>query len=348
MDISQSPTPTREPGISEQAARWVAVLERDSQPERLAFVNWLRASPQHAREFLLCTALEKELSELDLREFDVEALLARAAANVRPMAGAALAPASARRDATQPALPERRVRWGLAAAATLFASGAAWWATQGPGTWQDYATVVGEQRTFELEDGSIIQLSPMSHVEVRLTEQARTVRLESGEALFKVENDVTRPFRVDTGAALIEVLGTQFAVNRRSDSVTVSVLEGRVSVDGRILGAGEEVRISDASPPVERTVTPEEVSGRLSRRSLTFSGNTLAEIAEDFNRYNRSPRIRIEGEALRRQEFSGVFDAHDPASLVSYLERDRHIEVERREGTLVIRSIAEIRRDRVE
>ena len=339
METPMSPPQRPEPGISEQAARWITLLEHGGQTERRDFASWLRASPQHVREFLLLTAMDKELDELDLQAFDVDGLLARAGNVValrqtRP----ALADES---SGPVPATPGKRAtHWwplhaGIAAAVLLAAAGL--WMTAGPGSWQGHVTAVGEQRTFELEDGSIIELRPLSRVDVRLSRHSRSVRLRSGEALFKVERDPARPFRVDTGATVIEVLGTQFTVNRRSDSVTVSVLEGRVAVDKRILEAGKEVKIAAAGAVSERSVEPEVLASRLSRRSLTFSGNTLGEIAEDFNRYNRSPQIRIESESLRMQEFSGVFDAHDPASLVSYLERDRRIEVERRDGALVIR-----------
>lgn len=45
---------------------------------------------------------------------------------------------------------------------------------------------------------------------------------------------------------------------------------------------------------------------------LVFRKQTLADIAFEFNRYNRKPQIRVEGEALQARQFNGVFDADDP------------------------------------
>jgi ferric-dicitrate binding protein FerR (iron transport regulator) len=49
------------------------------------------------------------------------------------------------------------------------------------------------------------------------------------------------------------------------------------------------------------------------------------------------PQIRIEGEALRTRQFSGVFDADDPQSLVDYLNRVAELSVERSADAIVIR-----------
>ena len=52
-------------------------------------------------------------------------------------------------------------------------------------------------------------------------------------------------------------------------------------------------------------------------RRLVFRADTLATIAEEFNRYNRL-RIEVRGNVANRQ-LTGVFDADDPVSLVEFL-----------------------------
>lgn len=340
------PTPRQssyaDAGITTEAARWIGRLDHATAQDRGEFVAWLRASPQHAKEFLLLSAQERELDHLDLRGFDVDALLAQIDENVIPLhelereaqpplvPNSALSPRSSRR---------RRGIWRSAAgiaAAMLLAVGA-WWMIEGPGSWQRYATDIGEQLAFELEDGSTIEMSPRSNIWVRMSPAFREVRINSGEALFKVTPDRARPFVVDGDSTVVRVLGTWFAVNRRSNSVTVSVLKGRVAVDELIVVAGEGVKIMSTGTVVERSVTPESSDIGRPHRTLVFSGDTLAEIAEDFNRYNRSPRILVEGDAARARQFSGVFDAHDPDSLIHSLARDRYLEVVQRDGEIVIR-----------
>ncbi|MBL8267558.1 FecR family protein [Steroidobacter sp.] len=333
-------------GISKEAARWIGRLEHATEKDRAAFIAWLRASPQHAKEFLLLSALEKEIGDLDLQDFDVDSLLAKANGNVIPLRDMEQAPRPSAAPFVTKSTWTRRDVWRPAAglAAALLIGVGTWWLTTGPGSWQRYATAIGEQRAFELEDGSTIEMSPLSSVSVRMSAGVREVHLDSGEALFKVTHDPSRPFLVDSDSTMVKVLGTWFAVNRRSSSVTVSVLKGRVAVDDqaldageRILTAGEEVKIMATGTVLDRSVAAEANSVGQRDRTLVFSGDTLAEIVEDFNRYNRSPQIELQGAALQARQFSGVFDARDPSSLVDSLARDERLIVERHDGAIIIR-----------
>src|SRR5690606_7984015 len=62
-----------------------------------------------------------------------------------------------------------------------------------------YVTAVGEQSTIELEDGSTITLNTNTAISVLYSTTERQINLERGEALFTVESDRTRPFRVYVG-----------------------------------------------------------------------------------------------------------------------------------------------------
>jgi transmembrane sensor len=58
---------------------------------------------------------------------------------------------------------------------------------------------------------------------------------------------------------------------------------------------------------------------------LIFDGEMLAEAVSEFNRYNEV-QIVIEDPQLAGERLSGVFDAHQPQSLVLFLERSGAIE----------------------
>src|SRR4029453_10983270 len=73
----------------------------------------------------------------------------------------------------------------------------------------EYATALGEQRAFKLADGSVLYLNTLSRVEVTHSREARLVRLLEGEAMFAVEHDPARPFRVLSGATVIQAIGTR-------------------------------------------------------------------------------------------------------------------------------------------
>jgi transmembrane sensor len=84
------------------------------------------------------------------------------------------------------------------------------------------------------------------------------------------------------------------------------------------------------------SISSQEASAWQQRR-LVFRKHTLAEIAAEFNRYNRSPQIRVEGDALRERRFSGVFDADDPETLLQYLKADSRFTFDRTGDELIIR-----------
>jgi len=93
-----------------------------------------------------------------------------------------------------------------------------------------YRTAIGEQRSLTLSDGSIVELNARSKIRVVYGPAERDVELLSGQALFRVARDSTRPFIVTTDNARVRAVGTQFDVYRKPIGTTVTVLEGRVSV----------------------------------------------------------------------------------------------------------------------
>jgi transmembrane sensor len=94
-------------------------------------------------------------------------------------------------------------------------------------------------------DGSTAQLLEK---ETALTETAHapgllSAQLASGRARFDVVHDPSRRFRVQAGEVAVEVLGTQFTVEKSGNRAKVAVERGRVRVSWRggstELGVGE-------------------------------------------------------------------------------------------------------------
>ncbi len=113
-------------------------------------------------------------------------------------------------------------------------------------------TSLGEQRFFKLDDGSVLYLNTQSRVEVRYSRAARVVRLIEGEAMFTVEHDAARPFRVMAGPTVIQAVGTRFNVYRTRLSTTVSVVEGVVKIAADVPAAAAEVNTSSGSAATEQ------------------------------------------------------------------------------------------------
>ncbi len=334
--------------VAEQAAEWLIVLEEEPGTEHVAFAQWLEESPLHVEMFLRATAVSR-MGEL-LIPADCKALAARFAegapvSNVillevealNPDPGLVAAPAAATLETSR---RRRLPRWAAAAASLLVAVGgaAAWWKNA---SWDGYTTKVGEQRAVALADGSVVYANTDTRIKVRYSESAREIRLVQGEALFKVQADSKRPFRVHVGDTTVQAIGTQFNIYRRPTETTVAVIEGvvQVSKDGDArLGAGQAVNVG-ADGPIKRPVAVNlaQVTAWRQRR-LVFEWETLETIVSEFNRYNRTPQIRLEGDAVRQRRYTAVFDADNPQTLLKFLARDSDLAFAAKGDDFVVRA----------
>jgi len=346
--------------VGEDAAKWLFELCETGPADRAAFVAWLKESPRHVEEFLFATATISEVrdgakrdspdagaADDEVRRLIAQALAKRTDDTVVPLADAHTSGGSPAAQQSRAPAHWGRTRWTLGIAASVVALALGVLAVPALLSLYDdrYATAVGEQRSVKLADGSVVYLNARSRIEVDYSEAARDVRLIEGEAIFKVEHDPTRAFRVRTEDALIQALGTQFNVYRKPEGTTVAVLEGTVRVSSSEpaitldsiaateltaaerpspaqvnLTAGEQTRIG-AGGIIEqpaRADLSQVVAWR--ERRLVFSADRLASIADEFSRY--SPRrIRLEDEIARNKRITGTFDADDPESLVLFLEK---------------------------
>jgi transmembrane sensor len=181
-----------------------------------------------------------------------------------------------------------------------------------------YSTQIGQRPTLRLSDGTRIQLNTNTSVQANITRAMRTVTLEKGEAYFDVVHDASRPFVVLAGNRKITDLGTKFSVRRDGDKVYVVVKEGRVRVDSvgaspmpamPIYADGGNVIVAKADEMLVAPKSAQDMSDDLSWRSgmLVFNQKTLADAAEEFNRYNRK-QIVVDG-AARDIRIGGSFKA---------------------------------------
>lgn len=323
--------------LSEQAAHWWVVLHDESctQADREAFAAWVQRSPLRVEAFLQASIVQSALQASDVRwpETSAEELIRQAREG-----SAEIIPVSWFAHATQPRRPvfgwsTRMLSAGLA---TVLVAAAALWLLLSP---SGYETGIGEQRSVLLDDGSVVMLNTSSRIEVKYTKQRRFIRLVRGEALFGVTKDAARPFEVSVGAAVVRAVGTQFNIDRRSDRATVTVVEGKVKVTSERVGTqGKAPGSNDpAAEPLSEVITaaervvvtssgmsePEHLSDLApvtawTQRQLVFENRSLAEVAAEFNRYNRQ-RILIESDALRAEEVTGVFQANDAAAFLAFI-----------------------------
>ncbi|MBS0420302.1 MAG: FecR domain-containing protein [Proteobacteria bacterium] len=331
--------------VAAEASQWFIEFRTGemSLADRSRFYEWLRRSPEHIQAYLEIAEGWAELPTSDPgHRIDIQHLIARARdsrdENVVPLS--LQATAAPRRTSTL-----RMAVAACVAGVALILGAVVWGFLYRANT---YSTGIGEQRTVRLQDGSTIELNALSSVRVRLSSGAREVDLRDGQALFRVAKDPDRPFLVHSGATTVRAVGTEFDVYRKRSGTIVTVVEGRVAVAEVgdrpqlvYLAAGDQVVVPpqpkvQQSPPKHADVA---VATAWVQKRLIFEGTPLAEVADEYNRYN-TRRLVIVGAELRSIGISGIYSSTDPDSLLGFLraqpnivltESDHEIEVRLRD-----------------
>jgi transmembrane sensor len=350
-------TPTDDPirsAIAAQAAEWFVAQRGGAldDHERAAFFAWLKTSPLHIEEYLALAAIESDLAAATADStLSLDALreLARSDNTGNVTAIPSAAPTM---DRVPPRMrPPGRQRWraltwGTVAAAALAA--VVWGVLDR--SWlnlpKTYQTASGTQQVWHLPDGSVLHLNGGSTVTARFSSGERRIDIDRGEAFFEVAHDRTRPFHVIAGSTNTVAVGTEFDVDRRANTTVITVVQGQVAVfaspdgaAGRVneaaplvprslqLSAGQQVQISAGQLPEAPTAADLYQAEAWLQRQIVFKHQPLGEVAAEFSRYNAVP-ITITDPALSALPVSGVFNAYDIDSFMSFLRSLDHVQVD--------------------
>lgn len=336
------PAPVVTRKIAAEAATWIARLHGPSRSPEMeqALREWLSRSAAHRHAFEKCTDVWQDVA--GVRAADVYAGVAARSLN------AALA-------------GERRwaqMRWPLLGLLTVLIAAAAlvahrWWVVD------VYATKVGEQQLLLLGDGTRLSLNTDTQVRVEIGSDLRSVRVESGEAIFEVAKDPFRPFVVRVADSEVRAIGTVFAVRlpgrsteRRDEPVAVTLIEGQISVRPVVGDAGQEVASAKPvtmqagdrmllvsnrgglrAPAIERLDRPH--LDRLvawKRGEVVFDNISLPEAVAEMNRYTRTPMVLVgDASALR---VSGLYQTSDSPAFARAVAALHGLQVHERAGRL--------------
>ncbi|HEY8509266.1 MAG TPA: FecR domain-containing protein [Steroidobacteraceae bacterium] len=320
--------------VGEAAAWFIEFRSGDATAQdRARFYEWLRRSPEHIQAYLEIAEGWSELPTSDPQgRLDIQALIRRAREsqeeNVIPLAD---------RPAVQPRRPVMRL-WAasLAGVAALILVAVLLMLRDA----DTYRTGVGEQRIVRLTDGSIVEMNALSKMRVRLSENAREIDLEQGQAMFRVAKDQSRPFLVHIGDTTVRAVGTQFDVYRKHTGTVVTVVEGTVAVrtgllaaapmpDREIvLSAGQQVRVPEESAAAQARLEPRRADVAAAtawvRKQLVFENTPLAEVIEEFNRYSARTLI-LDDPRLRSMAVSGIYSTSNPDALLGFLRAQPNI-----------------------
>ncbi|MFJ4142070.1 FecR domain-containing protein [Pseudomonas sp. NPDC089734] len=230
------------PQVVKQAIQWSMRLNSASADPRLyrQCEQWRTEHPDHECAWQRIQALSSELSH------SFQAL---------PGSGAAF---EALENSAQ-RLGRRRALKLLSGVAVL---GSAAWVSRETVPWEqwqaDFATHVGQRHSYQLQDGTRLQLNTDSAVDQHFTAQQRLITLMRGEILVACGADsqspAPRPLRVQGRHGLFESIGGRFVVRQEQAKTRISVMEGSLVIR------------SPVSPPVQvkagehYSITPQHVA----------------------------------------------------------------------------------------
>ena len=159
----------------------------------------------------------------------------------------------------------------------------------------------------------------------------------SGEAWFEVARDTARPFVIDAGAALVEVLGTSFNVNAYEENpvVEISVASGLVALSSKedqkdliVMKAGSGGTFHKEQK--ELTLLPSANPNSISwvTRDLIFDGSSLSEVTSLVNHVYGSS-IEIVNPGLASCEITVSFNDQSLESILKVLEMTLDLSITR-------------------
>jgi transmembrane sensor len=247
-------------------------------------------------------------------------------------------------------LPQRWKREGFrvgmrramtaAAVVTALAIGAAFWFLEEAGI----STAVGEQRMLILSDSTRIYLNTDTQIVERYSRRQRTVELRRGEAWFEVAPRSGWPFVVTADDTQIRALGTAFVVRREQGRLSVTLMEGSVSLGSArgedavaaasLLNPGERITYeARRTPRVDRPELQAVTAWRRGRVELNDA--PLREAVAEINRYS-DLKIRVEQPESDAIIVRGAFRAGDTVSFAHSVATTCGLLVVQREHELLL------------
>jgi len=211
-----------------------------------------------------------------------------------------------------------------------------------------YQTKIGEQKTVELPDHSVITLNTDTLVRVNYTDTDRKLELVKGEANFKVAKDHYRVFTVKVAENEFKAVGTAFNIRMGSmRGIELTVTDGRVKVivplatdttrskrnqensvaTEIMVDAGKEVLVDQATQTIE-PVSPTKMEAALAWQSgmLMFDGDPLEQVVHELSRY-ATIKFIIADEGIRQIPVTGYFKIGDIDGLITALRTNFAINV---------------------
>ena len=351
--------------LQDQAEAWVVRLNSDqvSEQDMQQFALWLAEGDGHRQCFDQVFADWQKLAVVKELPFDIDAIMAACldTKSLDKKSSDTNCSDTTRTDIpttqssessnTVTTLPQRRRRWSslMAVAASLLLAAVLipqWMAVDV--SYRDYQSGIGEQRTLELDDGSVVRLNTNTRLTVAYSDKQRQITLNRGEAFFEVATDRERPFTVNGCGTEARALGTAFNVRCELQRGAVTVTEGTVQVTDlrsspgqkqdrqHILTSGQQLALAETGSLAMPVYVKDDSATSWRNGELVFNGITLREVVNEISRY--TPRkILIASPALAATRVTGRFEIQDAEALLLALQDNlQMVVVSRPDGNLLL------------
>ena len=238
-------------------------------------------------------------------------------------------------------------RWEIAATIALLIATCVgvWKVAFNPSFPTHYAANYGEWKTIELPDGSTVHLNANStlHLAKNWDEVTnRTVQLE-GEAYFEVAKKpaTNAKFLVTTTDLSIEVLGTQFNVNTKSENTEVFLEEGKIKLDlgtnDAMMTPGDFIAYSPKNKKIiENKKLRTDLPGSWRSGVLSIKEKTIGQIAEKIEEIY-GIQVHIEKKELAKEIRTIAIPIDRLEIAIPILETTLKASIERKQNQLIIK-----------
>ena len=206
-----------------------------------------------------------------------------------------------------------------------------------------YETARGEARLVPLADGATVTLNTDSRILVSHGQAGPTVRLDRGEALFKIASAGGAPVMVRADDVSVRAAHATFALCRLdAQPLRLSVCEGDVEVrrdarpPRRLHGNMQAVMAPDGgivAAPVMADALRRELAWQ--EGMLSFEDTPLAQAAAQFARYS-DRRIAIADPAVGAETVTGRYAANNPEGFARAVALGLDLRVQAGPGEIII------------
>ncbi len=198
-----------------------------------------------------------------------------------------------------------------------------------------------------LPDGSRVSLNLDTKLKYPKSfgEKTREVKLINGEAYFQVEADKDKPFKVDAGKILVEVLGTSFNVSafENNDKCEISVNSGKVFVKSKkdgdkkvILTAGEKAVYLKSTGEIKKMDETDVNFLSWKTKRIKFKDKKLSRVVQKLEEVYREDII-ILNEDLNNCRLTATFEGQSLKEVLNVIEATLDISVERKDASIILK-----------